>query len=301
MLAAIVEYYKVRDGDKITSETGAGLLFIFKAYKQAHSGLCNCLFNAGDGQKDKPVSDVIKFTFLRVMFVSILILMGWPSVGNAQWLPGCADESEIAAIKVQQIINEWPIRKSDGVTLYVRRLGDRLARYAAARDWHFNVVRDRYPNAFAVGGGYIFITEGAITICQSEAELAAILAHEIGHQIAGHFCHNDQLFRPGEQFIDFESNLPGTIRKKSIGSLTQVIDIQKEIQADRIAVQLLSSAGYDAYAMLEIARRLPLHDTSFDQSDKVKRISSLRKLLANVPRIQSSNTEQFRKMKQQLR
>ncbi len=53
-----------RNGNEITSETGAGFLFIFKARKQAHSKLCNCFRNAEDGQKDKPVSDVIKFTFL---------------------------------------------------------------------------------------------------------------------------------------------------------------------------------------------------------------------------------------------
>ena len=57
----------IRDGDKITYETGAGFLFIFEAYKQAHSGLCNCLCNAEDGQKDKSVSYVIKFTFLSLL------------------------------------------------------------------------------------------------------------------------------------------------------------------------------------------------------------------------------------------
>ena len=56
--------YGLRDGNKIAYATGTGFVFIFKAYKQAHSELCNCLCNAEDGQKDKSVSHAMKFTFL---------------------------------------------------------------------------------------------------------------------------------------------------------------------------------------------------------------------------------------------
>jgi hypothetical protein len=49
----------LRNVQEITSTTGAGFLFVFKAKKQAHSELCNCFCNAEDGQKDKSVVEVI--------------------------------------------------------------------------------------------------------------------------------------------------------------------------------------------------------------------------------------------------
>jgi len=134
-----------------------------------------------------------------------MILILWASNGFAQRIVTCKSERELAAKKVQQIINEWPIRKSDSVTDYIRVLGKHIAAKALSntnQDWHFNVIRDLSPNAFAVGDGYVFITEGAIMMCQEEAELAAILAHEMGHQLAGHFCENSHQ-HPSDHFKKF--------------------------------------------------------------------------------------------------
>lgn len=221
----------------------------------------------------------------------------------SQSLTACKSERDVAAKKVRQIINEWPIRKSDRVTDYIRTLGNRIATEAlgdANINWRFHVILDHSPNAFAVGDGYIFITEGAITICRDEAELAAILAHEMGHQLAGHFCQSNYRQRqdhPADQFSRYETV---TSRKKSIGSLTQVIDIRKESQADRIAVQLLSSAGYDPHAMLQIAKRLPPQDGSFSYGGNQQRISSLDSILVHVPRLKSRSSGQFEKIKSDL-
>jgi predicted Zn-dependent protease len=232
-----------------------------------------------------------------------MILMLGSSSLFPQSLTTCKSERDLAAKKVRQIINEWPIRKNDSVTDYIRALGNRIATEALGDEninWRFNVILDRSPNAFAVGDGYIFITEGAVTICQNEAELAAILAHEIGHQLAGHFCQNNPRQRQvplADQFSRFKSY---TDRKKSIGSLTQIIDIRKETQADRIAVQLLSSAGYDPHAMLQVAKRLPSQDGSFSYAGNQQRIYSLDSILAHTPRLQSRSSGQFEKIKQDL-
>src|SRR5262245_34415865 len=52
--------------------------------------------------------------------------------------------------------------------------------------WSFQVVDDPTPNAFALPGGYIFVTRGLMGYMDSEAELAAVLGHEIGHVTARH-------------------------------------------------------------------------------------------------------------------
>ena len=77
------------------------------------------------------------------------------------------------------------------VSQYVQKLGVRLAHfsvYGRNSPWQFSVVRNLAPNAFSIGGGYVFITDGAVNFVQNESELAAILAHELGHELAGHFC-----------------------------------------------------------------------------------------------------------------
>jgi predicted Zn-dependent protease len=71
---------------------------------------------------------------------------------------------------------------------YVQRIGTSLARDSERPNlpWTFRVVDDPTPNAFALPGGYIFVTRGLMTMMRSEAELAGVLGHEIGHVTAKH-------------------------------------------------------------------------------------------------------------------
>lgn len=71
---------------------------------------------------------------------------------------------------------------------YIQRIGSRLAAASErpALPWTFRVVDDPMPNAFAAPGGYIFFTRGLLALMRSEAELASVLGHEIGHVTARH-------------------------------------------------------------------------------------------------------------------
>ena len=62
-----VKLIMIRNVHGISSSTGAGFLFVFKAWQQAHSKLRNCCHNAEDGQKNKLVAEVISCTFLRYL------------------------------------------------------------------------------------------------------------------------------------------------------------------------------------------------------------------------------------------
>ena len=75
-----------------------------------------------------------------------------------------------------------------GVQRYVRGLGSRLAATSErpALPWTFEVVDDPNVNAFAAPGGKIFVTRGILAYLESEAELAGVLGHEIGHVTARH-------------------------------------------------------------------------------------------------------------------
>jgi len=104
----------------------------------------------------------------------------------------CANEKDRAVVIAARIADEWPLRDPDTLSEYTRKLGAHLAqalKLARQVDWRLHVVRDRSANGFSVGAGYIYITDGALRFARDEAEFAAIIAHEMGHQLAGHFCN----------------------------------------------------------------------------------------------------------------
>src|SRR5262249_23582413 len=80
-------------------------------------------------------------------------------------------------------------------------------------------------------------------VCRSEAEVAAILAHEMGHELAGHF-------RPGSGTKPWLGGMRSSSSGKDevIGSVHQRIDPEKELEADRISIEILRRAGYDPHA-----------------------------------------------------
>jgi predicted Zn-dependent protease len=197
----------------------------------------------------------------------------------------CPGELDRAGSAARRIDEEWPQRPSaDPVTEYVAKLGRRLLGTAADGQppfrWRFVVLRDRSPYAFAVGAGIVYITEGAIVFSRDESQMAAFLAHEIGHQRAGHFCGSS---RDGSDR-----------REAAVGSLTQVIDVEKEMQADRIALTVLKSAGFAAEAMLEIAERLSDENGKRHLGGDRRRIAALQRQFRQTPakpRRQASDSE----------
>ena len=88
----------------------------------------------------------------------------------------------------EQVIRFYGIYEDQGLQDYVTQIGTKLAQ-ASERpelEWHFTVVDADDINAFALPGGYIYITRGIMAYLNSEAELAAVLGHEIGHVTARH-------------------------------------------------------------------------------------------------------------------
>ncbi len=200
----------------------------------------------------------------------------------------CPGEQGRAAGMRQRIVHEWPLRPAgDEATEFVQALAVRLAgQYspgAAKIPWRFGLARNLAPNAFSIGAGNVFVTEGAVTFAQNEEELATILAHEMGHELAGHFCDQPYAGGSGDGFSGLFTSPPVLERQEvaGLGSLRQTVEPLKEQQADQIAVSILRAAGYDPHALLQVTRRLRSGGEGhwFDQ----RRIQSLERLLAGIP------------------
>jgi predicted Zn-dependent protease len=112
-----------------------------------------------------------------------------PATGKRQ-IALMSEEQEIAMGREadQQVQQQLGLYKDEQVQAYVSRLGRQLAADSERPNlpWTFRVVDDPVVNAFALPGGFIYVTRGLMTHLTSEAELVSVLGHEIGHVTARH-------------------------------------------------------------------------------------------------------------------
>ncbi|MHC4101463.1 MAG: M48 family metalloprotease, partial [Planctomycetota bacterium] len=113
--------------------------------------------------------------------------MRWMWVGGGIALAGCAPgpdwDRQVGAAYSRMVADEMGIVEDRAVSAYVSTIGHRMADAASDRqfEFRFHVVDDEAPNAFALPGGYVYVTRGLLALSNSADELANVLGHEIGH------------------------------------------------------------------------------------------------------------------------
>lgn len=170
------------------------------------------------------------------------------------------NESEEIAIGRQiagNLLGAAPLVKDDKLQKYVNRIGRWVAAQSERPDlpWHFGVIQSEDMNAFAAPGGYIFLTLGLYRTLQSEADLAGVLGHEVGHVIRQHhlkILQQSKLVDAGGKALS--KSVGGNDKvQQVIGSGAEIVarglDKDAEFEADRIGVVLATRAGYDAYGL----------------------------------------------------
>jgi predicted Zn-dependent protease len=177
----------------------------------------------------------------------------------------------------------------------VDSVGKALARVSHLPDleWHFTLLDDPTVNAFAMPGGYIYITRGILAHLNSEAQLAGVLGHEIGHVTARHSAQR----LTQQQFAGLGLGLASVFVKgfgqdseaaqTALGLLFLKYGRDDENQADELGIQYATKAGYDpreipsTYAMLKrigerSGQRLPTFlSTHPDPGDRENRTHGL--------------------------
>ena len=161
------------------------------------------------------------------------------------------------AVQVKQETGVYP---DSGVQAYVSRLGLAIARTTErpSLPWAFTVMDDPQVNAFALPGGYIFVTRGILAHMNSEAELATVVGHEIGHVTARHSVQ--QLTR---QQLTQLGMMAGAIASskvaENLGVISQVVGVlslkysrDDETQADGLGFRYALTNGYDVRKMVDM-------------------------------------------------
>lgn len=166
-----------------------------------------------------------------------------------------------------QVEKEMPLVKDAAVNAYVQRLGQRLASKAPAPQYPytFKVINQKEINAFALPGGPVYVNLGTIQAADTEAQLAGVIGHEIGHVVMRHStsqASKQNLLQIGAALIAGRAGggISGQLAQLGIGlgagSILLKYSRAAENQADLVGAGIIHDAGYNPQAMVEFFHKL---------------------------------------------
>jgi predicted Zn-dependent protease len=164
----------------------------------------------------------------------------------------------------QQISASFGLYPDQQLAEYVAELGSNLASKSERPQlpWTFRVLDDPTVNAFALPGGYIYVTRGILAYLDSEAELAGVVGHEIGHVTAQHSVHrmsSQQLAQIGlgvGMILSPELAKYGQLASTGLGLLFLKFSRDDETQADELGLRYMGRENYDPKEMAQVMAML---------------------------------------------
>lgn len=184
-----------------------------------------------------------------------------PATGEKQFmLVSESQEIQMGLEADPSIVSSMGLDPDSGRQRYVRELGMRLAQVSERPNlpWTFRVIDDPVVNAFAIPGGHIYVTRGIMAHLNSEAELASVLGHEIGHVTARHSVtqmSQQQLAQLG--LVVGVALKPGLAKYAGIAAQGLQLLFLKysrddESQADQLGLRYMRRGGYDVHRMPDV-------------------------------------------------
>ena len=165
-------------------------------------------------------------------------------------------EQERARRAHEEISRFYGLYQDQAVQDYVQMVGTRVARNTPIADWDFKffVLDDDEINAFTVGGGYVYIHRGLMEYLNSEAELATVLGHEIGHDVARHPARSEAqgvLLGTGALATAILTGNAAIAEMANLGANAwyQGYGRDHESEADRLGLEYAARSGYNPQAM----------------------------------------------------
>lgn len=194
---------------------------------------------------------------------SLIALLGLLSAG-------CVSEKreqDIGDAMAAEVNAQLPLVHDPVLNAYVTNLGRLIAKESSRPrlDYHFYIINSAGVNAFALPGGYVYVTRGLIARTKKGSELAAVLAHEIGHVAARHGVEKLQRYMRTGSLVNFLYTVilggePRLLRENALqltGTLWSASHSREdEEKADHLAVRYLIRAGIDPDGILSLLREL---------------------------------------------
>jgi len=216
-------------------------------------------------------------TFILAPMLAALLFTGAcstnPATGKQSFTAfmSQADEVRIGAEEHPKMIKAFGGAYTDAtLRAYIKRIGLKLARNAetGGLKFTFTILNDDKVNAFAIPGGYVYITRGLLALAENEAEMAGVLAHEIGHVTARHTAERHSTAQATNLglmvlgALGSAAGLPagiGQLAGLGAQAALQSYSREQELEADRLGVRYLSRAGYAPQAMTSFFIKMQAH------------------------------------------
>lgn len=182
-----------------------------------------------------------------------------------------SEEDEVAegAKGHAEVMKEYGAYANPAVQAYVNALGQKLAAqsHRSQLQWHFTVLDSPEINAFALPGGYVYVTRGIMAYLDSEADLAGVMGHEIGHVTARHGAQRATRQQTAGLGVFAATVLGAVLEGQGFGGAGQLASQasqtvaagyiasygrDQELQADGLGAEYLSRIHYDPRNMVDV-------------------------------------------------
>ncbi|MEK9672526.1 MAG: M48 family metalloprotease [Rhodospirillaceae bacterium] len=222
-----------------------------------------------------------RLSFLLALLAPLLLSAACstnPATGEQSFTAFMSEEDEhrVGAEEHPKILKEMGgTYKGPAIQTYVDWVGEKLSRVSdlPGLKFKFTVLDDSNINAFALPGGFVYITRGLVALAENEAEMAGVLAHEIGHITARHTAQRySQAMATNIGLIGLSIagsifGVPGDLNRL-VGQVRQLYlqsySREQELEADMLGVRYMSRAGYNPQALETFFRKMAAH-TSISQ------------------------------------
>lgn len=191
--------------------------------------------------------------------------------------PITQSEAKQGAEAHPQLLAEFGGAMTGPYASYVEQIGKNVAVQSglgnAREDFTVSLLNSSVNNAFAIPGGYVYTTRQLVALMNNEAELAAVLGHEVGHVAARHSQRRQKtaqrnsilgvLGSIASNVLLGNNGLGGTLSnvfQQGSQLLTLKFSRKQELQADELGIRYLTKAGYDPQAMSTVLRSLALQN-----------------------------------------
>ncbi len=173
-----------------------------------------------------------------------------------------AQEIALGRASDAEVRKQYKVYDNPALQSYVNRIGQELAArsHRPYLTYHFTVLDTPEVNAFALPGGYVYITRGILAYLNSEAEMAAVLGHEIGHVTARHGVRQQSAAQAANIGVSIASifipelntQLGHDLTNLFGGALLSGYGREHELEADRLGAEYLARTDYDPQAMIRV-------------------------------------------------
>jgi predicted Zn-dependent protease len=204
-----------------------------------------------------------------VLLWSVLLVIGCAAVPGEVMLPSVDKDKELGRETAKKVEAEMGVTQAPAETKFLNAVGERLVRVNPDQrfEYSFAIVDQFEPNAFALPGGWIYVSRGLLILTNTEDELANVVGHEIIHVTRRHSARQmQQSIVPG--LLSIPGWIVGGVISQDLGNLLNApVNLiggaylssnsrKDEFESDQLGQQLAAMSGYDPAALAPILSRM---------------------------------------------